>query len=68
VPYRFEEYIKAKTEGEIICKYYTDVKNKQLIVRRLPRLATDQNNWIFGKNTVSPMVEMVKIFKLLITT
>jgi hypothetical protein len=64
----FEEYIKAKTEGEIICRYYTDVKNKQIIVRRLPRLATDQNNWIFGKNTASPMEEMVKIFELLITT
>jgi hypothetical protein len=62
----FEEYIKAKTEGERICEYYTNAKNKRIIVRRLPRLATDQNNWIFGRNTISPIVEMTEIFELLI--
>ena len=63
----FEEYIKAKTEGERICERYTGAKNRRIIVRRLPRLATDQNNWIFGRNTISPIAEVIEIFKLLIT-
>ena len=64
----FEEYIKAKTKGEKICEYHNEDKKNDIIIRRLPRLSTDQNNWIFGKNTISPKAEVIKILELLTTS
>ena len=62
----FKEYIKAKKQGEKFSRDYRIGKFGKIISTRLPRLLTDQNNWIFSKSTTSPEAEVEKIIKILI--
>ena len=49
----FEEYIKAKKEGELSCKELIR-KNKNIIIDRLAKVKTDQTLNIFGESGISP--------------
>ena len=62
----FKEYIKAKKQGEKFSRDYRIGKFGKIVSTRLPRLLTDQNNWIFSKSTTSPEAEVEKIIKILI--
>lgn len=64
MPKEFPEYIAAKSAGELLCKYYSKhLENLDILVRRLPRLATDQTNGIIKIATVDPLSVLIPVIK-----
>lgn len=59
------EYVKAKIEGENLCKKLSDYGNTSILVKRLPRTHTDQtatNLNIKSENSFDIMMPIIKEF------
>jgi hypothetical protein len=62
----FEEYIKAKKQAEEMSSHVALANFRNIVSTRIPRVLTDQNNWIFSKPLASPEIEVEKILKILV--
>lgn len=59
LPRDFPEYIAAKAAGEALCGYLTrHVKTLDILVRRLPRLLTDQTTGLIRRTMADPLVQL----------
>ena len=61
-PKGFAEYITAKAAGEAMCRYLEkNLADLQIVVRRLPRLKTDQTTSLIPQTVASLLPEMVRV-------
>jgi nucleoside-diphosphate-sugar epimerase len=58
------EYAMAKAAGEMLCSYASHfVPGLRTVVRRLPRLATDQTASVIPVNTTSALAVLLPIVR-----
>lgn len=58
----YAEYIAAKTAGEAMCRQLAhDIPGLQVMVRRLPRLPTDQTAGLIRRAVAAPLPEIVRV-------
>lgn len=63
----FESYCSAKLEGERICRDVNDHSIAKVIIQRLPRLATDQNQTFLPESLEDPIATMLPIVRSMAT-
>jgi hypothetical protein len=58
------EYAMSKAAGETLCEYMNkQMRHVRIIVRRLPRLPTDQTASLLNKGAADPMTIMLPIVR-----
>jgi hypothetical protein len=58
------EYAMAKASGEVLCADLQSLgKLGRIVVRRLPRLPTDQTAAIFDTETVDPVDTIISVVR-----
>ena len=58
------EYAMSKAAGEILCEYMNkQMRHVRIVVRRLPRLATDQTASLLNKDAADPITVMLPIVR-----
>jgi MaoC like domain len=68
-PANMTEYTMSKAAGEILCEDINSrMQNVRIIVRRLPRLPTDQTASLVHKDTTDPIAVMLPIIREVQTT
>ena len=64
LPKEFPEYVSAKSAGEVLCNYLSSqLTNFDIVVKRLPRLRTDQTNTLIRIPTSDPVEHLVPIVR-----
>ncbi len=62
LPREFAEYIAAKAAGEALCHYLgKHLPNLKILVRRLPRLPTDQTAGLIRRAMAAPLPEILAV-------
>jgi acyl dehydratase len=64
----FKSYCAAKMEGELICRDMNSDSMAKVIVQRLPRLATDQNQAFIPENLADPIATMLPLVRAMTNT
>jgi acyl dehydratase len=64
LPREFPEYAAAKSAGEALCSYLSkQIPNLEIVVRRLPRLPTDQTSGVIKIATSDPVAHLLPVVR-----
>lgn len=62
LPKEFPEYVAAKSAGETLCSYLArHLPNLEIVLKRLPRLPTDQTNGLIRVGTSDPVEHLLPV-------
>ncbi len=64
MPREFPEYMAAKSAGEAVCRYLSlHLPDLDVVVKRLPRLPTDQTSGLIKISTSDPVAELLAVVR-----
>lgn len=62
LPREYAEYIAAKAAGEALCRQLCQhIAGLQILIRRLPRMPTDQTAGLIRRSTALPLPEILQV-------